>query len=265
MSTNHTGTMNHSMHEFFYTVGLATTTGIAYYIWNNFYPITLNRLIADTAWNAVRLQTRAQIILNKVEDFLYPWFTSVVSEEYGHEVTFYLDGVEVESMTYLDALKTYRDVDSYNKVSYELKDDSTGETLLMLRDSLEDIMDKGLKKSNTKFISVSIKREGKDDLEVDMTQYGNIYMVGNELFSKSFIKWLLPEFDTSEDYTISTIDDNVNMVSFKKNQYIVLNENGYNIKTLQEEEVDGETSELINNEDSGGLFSWFTTNKAKDE
>ena len=102
----------------------------------------MNRLIADTAWNAVRLQTRAQIILNKVEDFLYPWFTSVVSEEYGHEVTFYLDGVEVESMTYLDALKTYRDVDSYNKVSYELKDDSTGETLLMLRDSLEDIMDK---------------------------------------------------------------------------------------------------------------------------
>ena len=87
-----------------------------------------------------------------------------------------------------------------------------------------------------------------------MTQYGNIYMVGNELFSKSFIKWLLPEFDTSEDYTISTIDDTINMVSFKKNQYIVLNENGYNIKTLQEEEVDGETSELINKKIQGVYF-----------
>ena len=141
-------------------------------------------------------------------------------------------------MSYLDALK-YEDDDfaqDYNKVSYEINDDKTNERLLMLRDSVDQIMDRGLKKSNVNFISVCLKREGKDDVEIDMTSKGNIYMVGNELFSKSFLEWLLPDLDLDEDYTISTIDDNVNMVSFTKNQYIILNDNGYDVKTIEEED-----------------------------
>ena len=96
-----------------------------------------------------------------------------------------------------------------------------------------------------------------------MTEKGNIYMVGNELFSKSFLKWIAPDVDLTEDYTISTIDDNVNMVSFTKNQYIVLNDNGYDVKTL-EEEVE-EVSENVKENQDNCYFSWFTTKKAKDE
>lgn len=265
MSNNHTEEMTSSMHEFFYTVGVATTTGIAYYIWTNLYPITLNRLLADTAWYSIRVQTQLEMAASKLEEFLNPWLTVVVPEKEKHDVIFYNNGVKVTSMSYLDALK-YEDDDfsqEYNKVSYEINDDATNERLLMLRDSVEQIMDRGLKKSNVNFISVCLKRDGEEDIKIDMTEKGNIYMVGNELFSKSFLKWIAPDVDLTEDYTISTIDDNVNMVSFTKNQYIVLNDNGYDVKTL-EEEVE-EVSENVKENQDNCYFSWFTTKKAKDE
>uniref|UniRef100_A0A6C0CQD2 Uncharacterized protein n=1 Tax=viral metagenome TaxID=1070528 RepID=A0A6C0CQD2_9ZZZZ len=269
MSSNHTETMNQSLHEFFYTVGVATTTGIAYYIWNNFYPITLNRLITDTAWWAVRCQTRATMMYERVENILYPWVTVVLPEKERPDVRFYLNGVEVSSMSYLEALKYEEDdfSEEYNKVTYEIYDDNNkSDKLVMIRDSVNDIMDKGLKKSNVHFISVSLKREGKDDVDIDMSSKGNIYMIGNELFSESFLGWILPDIDLSEDYTISTIDDNVNMVSFSKNQYIVLNENGYDVKTLESKENDEDTEAKKEMEkNNSGLFSWFNTNKAKDE
>ena len=264
MSNNHTEEMTSTMHEFFYTVGVATTTGIAYYIWTNLYPITLNRLLADTAWYSIRVQTQLEMAASKLEEFLNPWLTVVVPEKEKHDVIFYNNGVKVASMSYLDALK-YEDDDfaqDYNKVSYEINDDATNERLLMLRDTVEQIMDRGLKKSNVNFISVCLKREGEEDIKIDMTEKGNIYMVGNELFSKSFLKWIAPDVDLTEDYTISTIDDNVNMVTFTKNQYIVLNDNGYDVKTLEEEK---EVSENVKENEDNCYFSWFTTKKAKDE
>lgn len=265
MSNNHTEEMTSTMHEFFYTVGVATTTGIAYYIWTNLYPITLNRLIVDTAWYTISMQTRLGMAASKIELFLNPWLTAVVPEKEKHDVTFYNNGINVASMSYLDALN-YEDDDfsqEYNKVSYEIKDDSTNESLLMLRDSMEEIMDRGLKRSNVNFISVHLKREGKEDIKIEMSEKGNIYMVGNELFSKSFLKWIAPEMDLTEDYTISTIDDNVNMISFTKNQYIVLNDNGYEVKTLVEQET--EVIENVEETANNCYFSWFTSKKAKDE
>jgi len=267
MSNNHTEEMTSTMHEFFYTVGVATTTGIAYYIWTNLYPITLDRLLADTAWYSIRVQTQLEMAASKIEEFLNPWLTTVVPEKEKHDVIFYYNGVKIASMSYLDALK-YEDDDfaqDYNKVSYEINDDKTNERLLMLRDSVDQIMDRGLKKSNVNFISVCLKREGKDDVEIDMTSKGNIYMVGNELFSKSFLEWLIPDLDLAEDYTISTIDDNVNMVSFTKNQYIILNDNGYDVKTIEEEDK-SDLSEKVKKNNDNCYFSWFPNLiKAKDE
>ena len=262
MSNNHTEEMTSTMHEFFYTVGVATTTGIAYYIWTNLYPITLNRLLADTAWYSIRVQTQLEIAASKLEEFLNPWLTVVVPEKEKHDVIFYNNGVKVASMSYLDALK-YEDDDfaqDYNKVSYEINDDATNERLLMLRDTVEQIMDRGLKKSNVNFISVCLKREGEEDIKIDMTEK---YLYGRyELFSKGFLKWIAPDVDLTEDYTISTIDDNVNMVTFTKNQYIVLNDNGYDVKTLEEEK---EIIENVKENEDNCYFSWFTTKKAKDE
>ena len=173
-------------------------------------------------------------------------------------------------MSYLDALK-YEDNDfseEYNIVTYEVHDDD-GNNLVMIRDNVDDIMDKGLKKSNTHFISACIKVPEKDDIEINLRDKGDIYMVGNELFSKSFLKWWCygkSEIDANlfnGDYSISTIDDNVNMVTFKKNQYIVLKENGYDVVTL-EQEAKEETNAIVKSDESG-FFSWFSNTKAKDD
>ena len=53
------------------------------------------------------------------------------------------------------------------------------------------------------------------------------------------------------------------MVSFTKNQYIVLNDNGYDVKTLEEEK--NEVSENVKETQDNCYFSWFTSKKAKDE
>ena len=254
-----------TIHDFFYTVGVASTSGLAYYIWNNVYPRSLDRLIVDTAWWTLKIQTRVQMAF---ENYVDPLFSGVVSEKEKHDVRFYYDGVEVASMSYLDALNENNDdfVKQYNKVSYEINDDDSKKKLLMLRDSVDEIMDRGLKKSNVRFINVCVKREEKDDIEIDMLSKGNIYMVGNKLFSKSFLKWILPELDLEQDYTISTIDDNVNVVSFAKNQYIVLNDNGYEVFTLEQEENNDESNDDLNYKKENCYFSWLTGFiKAKDE
>ncbi len=204
---------------------------------------------------------------SKIEKFLYPWFVTVIPEEERHDVKFYKDGLLVTSMTYLCALK-YEDDDfsqDYNKVTYEVHDDK-GNNLVMLRDNVDEIMDKGLKKSNVNFISVSIKQEGQDDIEVDMRKRGDIYMAGNELFSKSFFKWCLcDKYDLDgKDYTVSTIDDNVTMVTFNKNQYILLNENGYDVKTI-DAEVTQKGDENDNKKVETGFFTWFSNTKAKEQ
>ena len=269
MSNNHTVVMNESVHEFFYTIGVATTASFAYYIWNNLYPISVERLIADTAWFGIKLQTKTEMTFSKIEKFLYPWFATVIPEEERHDVKFYKDGRLVTSMTYLCALKYEEDdfAEDYNKVTYEVHDDK-GNNLVMLRDNVNDIMDKGLKKSNVNFISVSIKQDGEDDIEVDLRKKGDIYMVGNELFSKSFFRWCLcDKYDLDDkNYTVSTIDDNVNMVAFNKNQYIVLNENGYDVKTIECElkETESKNDESDKKLETG-FFSWFSNTKAKEQ
>lgn len=252
--------------SFFYSIGVATTAGFAYYIWNNFYPITMTRLVADSAWTFVRMKTRADMFYNKLEKFLYPWVATIVPEDERHDVKFYKDGLLITSMSYLNALK-YEDDDfneEYNKVTYEVHDDG-GTNLVMIRDNVDDIMDKGLKKSNTRFISAFIKIPEQDDIEINLRERGDIYMVGNELFSKSFLQWWFygKQIDANllnGDYTISTIDDNVNMCTFKKNQYIVLKENGYDVVTLEQEEA----ITTVKNDESG-FFSWFSAPKAKDD
>lgn len=258
--------MSQTVHDFFYTVGVTTTAGIAYYVWNNIYPLTFERLVADAAWWGLRLHTKANMFYERFTRDAKPWVRMVVAEKERHDVRFYKDGVMVSSLPYLEALKYDDDFNDYDKVTYELV--GTDESiLLMIRDSIDDIQDREMKKSSTKFINVTLKREGHDDLDIDMAARGDLYIVGNELFTRDFFKWLIPDIEIDNNFTVSTIDDSVNIVEFTSSQYLVLEENGYQVKDVVDEDPknnDENTSTNVVSENTSWSFSNFFS-KSKHE
>lgn len=256
--------MTQPVHDFFFTVGVGTTAGIGYYYWNNVYPITLERFITDMAWWGLRMQTQTNIYWNDLCKSLNPFIRMFFAEPERNDVRFYKSGVEICSMPYLEALKYNEEIHgNYDKVSYEIEDDD-GNLYLILRDNVDDITDRDIKKSNSQFINVTLKREGKEDIDVDMKSRGNIYMVGNELFTREFFEWLCPNIELSDNYVVSTIDNNVNIVEFTSEQYLLLNNNGYEIKKVIDEEPksEEETTEQtpVSSWSFGSLFS-----KSKDD
>ena len=259
--------MSQTVHDFFYTVGLTTTAGIAYYVWNNIYPLTIERLIADATWWGLRLHTRANMIYEQFSRDAKPWMRMVVAEKQRHDVRFYKEGVMIASLPYLEALKYEDDNElDYDKVTYELV--GTDESiLLMIRDDIDYIQDREMKKSSTKFINVTLKREGHDDLDIDMASRGDLYVIGNELFTRDFFKWLIPDIELENDFTVSTIDDSVNIVEFTSKQYLVLEENGYQVKDVVNEtteNIDEKDNTNVDSENNSWSFSGLFS-KSKDE
>lgn len=254
--------MPDTMHDFFFTVGIGTTAGIGYYYWNNVYPITIGRLLADTVWWSIRLHAQTNMYLDKFYTATNPFIRMFIAESERQDVRFFKSGLEICSMPYLDALNYNEDTHGkYDKVSYELEDDNKN-VYLIIRDNVDDITDRDIKKSTTHFINVTLKREGEEDMEIDMKSRGNIYMTGNELFTKEFFEWMCPGIKLNGNYVVSTIDNNVSIVEFNSNQYIVLNANGYEIKKNENPEI--EKDSMTEPDTSSWLFGSFFS-KSKDD
>jgi hypothetical protein len=63
-----------------------------------------------------------------------------------------------------------------------------------------------------------------------------MYKVGNEILSPTFIlrylKYQSSSYHFDMEYTINIIDNNVNMITLKSDNYILLKPNGYTIETM---------------------------------
>ena len=87
--------------------------------------------------------------------------------------------------------------------------------------------------SRVNFLSVTLKVNNKSiNMDVDK----NHMYVNNELFSQGFItryiKYNNIDIELNNDYIIDIMDDCINMIKLKYNQYLVINKNDYTIKTI---------------------------------
>jgi len=87
--------------------------------------------------------------------------------------------------------------------------------------------------STVGFLSVTLKINNKTiNMDVDK----NHMYVNNELLSRGFItryiKYNNIDIILNDDYSINIMDNDINMVTLKSNQYLVINKDDYDIKTM---------------------------------
>jgi hypothetical protein len=207
------------MHSFFYTVVVATTASIFYYIWNNHCPISINRLMTDAVWAYCGLEARVTRLGQKLSNALSP-FISLISpgEVPDKEIKFYNTNKDIiREMGLLE----FRQLDEKWDVEYcygiySIKNDNDRSmTRLFMTHTGIDLDD--LKFSSASILSAVLKEEGRDDVNLNVSSPGfrSTLVVGNELFTQEFMRHI---FDMSlpDEYTIEVIDSNVNQYKIEK-------------------------------------------------
>jgi len=87
--------------------------------------------------------------------------------------------------------------------------------------------------SRVNFLSVTLT-VNKKCINMDVDK--NHMYINNELFSQGFItryiKYNNIDIELNNDYIIDIMDDCINMIKLKSNQYLVINKNDYTVKTI---------------------------------
>ena len=91
--------------------------------------------------------------------------------------------------------------------------------------------------SCVRLLSVTLKVNNKKiNMDVDI----NHMYVNNELFSRGFvtryIKYNNIDINCTGDYIINIMDNDINMITLKSNQYLVINKRDYVVKTINKDE-----------------------------
>jgi len=95
------------------------------------------------------------------------------------------------------------------------------------------------KVSKVKFMSAELEFNGKTYPIVLKNDTHNYYVVGN-ILNQTFLKYYLRNVlkaniicDIPFEYTLNIIDDNVNFIVVKNNEYLIFNEDNYEIKQYE--------------------------------
>ena len=91
--------------------------------------------------------------------------------------------------------------------------------------------------SSISLLSVTLK---VNDKKINMDVDTNHMYVNNELFSRGFVtryvKYNNIDINFTNDYIINIMDNDINMITLKSNQYLVINKTDYVVKTINKDE-----------------------------
>lgn len=203
--------MDTRLHSFFYTIGVATTASIFYYFWNNHYPGSAERLIADAGWAYCGIEARFAYYARKLSHVMSP-FTGMLSPAPvpNKEVTFYKGGSVVKEMGLLE----FRQLDEtwdveYDYGVYSIENDA-GKKMTRIFSVHTGIDLDDLKFSDASLLSAVLKQDGVDDVDLDVTtvDFRSSLLVGSELFTREFMQQVY-NISLPDKYTIDVIDSNV--------------------------------------------------------
>lgn len=250
--------INTKMHSLFYTIGVTTTATIFYYLWNNHYPVTSDRLITDAGWAYCGLEVRASRLAQKLSIFLTP-LTSIFSPGPipRKEVIFYKNGNSVKEMGILD----FRNLDENWEADYDYgvytiqNEEGISMTRVFTNHTGTDL--DNTRFSNASILSAVVKSEGNEDISLDVTSdnFKSTLVVGNELFTKEYMKYVF-DIELPESYTIELIDNSVNQSTIVKGGLVSIEEDKLDIcnPTASRE---SSFEEVETKKASSFLFGWM--------
>ena len=228
-----------------------------FYILN---PSKANDVMKNVAWESVRMYSKANIYLENLaqssstnEDFIddnddfeeskpllsyYNYENELdvqlgrdyetLPEEWWKESEQNVDLIILKNENSTELFKTFK---NYNKFSLSDKDN--------------------WEKTEKQFVQVELMQNGSC---IDIHKHlDSFYIQGNILFTPAFLKWYLQkwfEVVLEDTYTLKIFDKDVNLFNLTPEQYIILIDDGYKIKSLDE------TSENDEEEDAKSESSY---------
>ena len=274
MDNGHIST-NTTAHQFFYGVGLGTCSLAAYWFYNNCYPITTQRILADAALGYCRAEVYAQRVFGALGVIFAPFLAMFKSNKEEPNLYLHHEDGSITRTTYHEFLNRVHNW-KFAYIEYYITNDSGDSCCRIYRSSEELLSPEGdaCKSSPFSVMTVFLCYDGKEvPIELPNT---NFYLCDNVLFDRDFLEKTLGIDDIPEEYSVSIIDGNVNSIKLehnkRKKQSIRLTENGHEIVTVCVA-ADGESMDDCEDADSteddcvsatsSGIFSWFSSNSTK--
>jgi hypothetical protein len=255
----HTGMQETSMNEdgvpqyIFFGIGVVTAAGVAAYIAGTYG----EKMIAELGWLICGIEVKAKKVANK----LLPLFRSIFPEPEPVEVKLYRSGKIVEQLSYLTALN-YEPKAIYDLVSYTVQDD-TGAAYIAFHSDIKMLTDK-VKTSSKRFLTAMVNKGGTN-IEVQLPEGVNPYVVGNTLFNPPYLRWAGLDIDDEAEYTVHLIDSDIVQKTIMWNstnrEVIRMTEDGYAIDKIKTET----NSDSIESTDDGSIISWFSLWRYRDK
>lgn len=185
------------------------------------------RYLYKIAWGAIKAETYVKNCFNKVKPIVYNYIYPTTPV---NKYVIVKDGIEYCPLEKRFILDTEFD--------FIILYTNDGMTRINDMKSLEEITDDYKPElSSVRFLSAEVSIDtgdnfGKFNIEVDNN---SIYVVGNILFDKHYIRWYVVEnygVDIVTDYTVNIIDDSINILTLTNENKIVLHKNTYEIVNI---------------------------------
>lgn len=226
-----------------------------FYILN---PDTANKVIKNVAWESVKMYSKASIYLENLaqtsstdEDFIDD--DNDDFDEIKPLLSYYDfdDSLEVQLGSDYETLPQKWWVDIEENVDLIiLKNENPTELFKTFKNYNKfTSSDNNWDKVEKQFVQIELVQNDKC---IDIHKYLNsFYINGNILFTPAFLKWYLQKWFnnvlTEDTYTLKIFDKDVNLFNITPEQYIILTDNGYKIKNIDDE---SESDDPGNDEES---------------
>ena len=231
-----------------------------FYILN---PDTANKVMKTVAWESVKMYSKASIYLENLAQ------SSSTDEEFIDNENDDFDEVKPLLSYYNldDGLEVQMGCD-YETLPQEWWNDSEENVdLIILKNENPTELFKTFK-NHTKFNSADNNNWDKVEkqfVQIELVQNETcidihkhldcFYIKGNILFTPAFMNWYLKKWFnnvlTEDTYTLKIFDKDVNLFTLTPQQYILITDDGYKIKNIDEE---SESEESENDEESASEY-----------
>jgi hypothetical protein len=184
------------------------------------------RYLYKIAWGAVKAETYVKNYINKLKSKVYNYIYPAPAPV--HKYAIVKDGL----------IKYQYEPILEKEFDFIILYTNDGMTRINDVTSLKEITDDYKPElSSVRFLSAEVSVDTgesvrKFNIEVDNN---SIYVVGNILFDKYYIRWYVVEnygVDIVTDYTVNIIDDSINILTLTNENKIVLHKNTYKIEYI---------------------------------
>lgn len=210
-------------------------------------PIVEQNLLT-LGYNIIYYYSSCQIILNKFKAITKPYVsfilknTNLVNDPTPQKiVSIYKDGKELETFIYYsNNFEESKYMNKENQYDLLIMSDNNCETNCVNKIHYTSIpVNPEYKQSKLKFISMEITHNDKTHPIELKTENYNHYIVNNVLNKYFFMYYLtnvlnVEIYHDNFDYKISVIDHNVNVFELTPTQYLIIKDDDYEIKQIEQ-------------------------------